>query len=153
MKSKPPASPLPSEDDAWLAHFLRLDRAKVLFMATFEPPDFFHHTTNDILSSAGFLIRTIQKHPLHHLWEVRGKVGSYDLPRDLRLAGRQLRRLLKKGGMLIEPDGVLLQRSKNYVRLAFLCQLGSPGVLRCQPALAGAGAMAEPACEFKPLAW
>lgn len=81
-----------------------------------------------ILSSAGFVVRIVEKHDYHHLWEVRMKTGAFDLPSDLKLAARQIRRLLVRGGII--TDDVIVSRSKECLRIGFLCLLGAPGVLR-----------------------
>ena len=121
--TSPPASPsIDSDNDfaryCWVKEEL-LEMAKAL-----EGP---HRTVQAILSAAGFVVRVVVKHECHELWEARMKTGIFDLSPDLRLASRQIRRLLVLGGI---PTGeVIVNRTEEYVRIAFLSPLGVPGVL------------------------
>jgi hypothetical protein len=89
------------------ARYCRL-KAQVLAMAdACERP---LRQVEAILSSAGFVVRVIVKHDYHHLWGIRMKVGVFDLSPDLKLAGRQIRRLLVLGGS--RTDTVMVRRTK-----------------------------------------
>jgi len=124
---KPPDSPPSIDDAAWLAHFLRLERAKAMLLAVPDSNEFPLRKVRTILSDAGFTVRVVVKHECHELWEARMKIGIFDLSSNLRLAARQIRRLLVLGGI---PTGeVIVNRSKEYVKIAFLSPLGVPGVL------------------------
>ena len=94
------------------------------------------------MSAAGFVVRIIVKHECHELWEARLKVGVFDLSPDLRLASRQIRRLLVLGG--IPTDKVIVNRTKEYVKIAFLSPLGVPGVLNATELTLGLSSATSP---------
>jgi hypothetical protein len=95
-----------------------------------------------VLTKAGFVVRVVVTHECHELWEARMKVGVFDLSPDLRLASRQIRRLLVLGGI---PTGeVMVNRSKEYVKIAFLSPLGVPGVLNGTELILGLSSATSP---------
>ena len=93
---------------------------------------YFHERMREVLASAGFDVSTVQQHSFHHIYEIRMKRGSFDLDRDIVRAARQVRRLLKKAKLYIEPDAIGLTRNGERIKLVFVYPYGAPGTLRVE---------------------
>jgi hypothetical protein len=86
-----------------------------------------HIVIKEALSKAGFEVRNIQKHGLHHCWEVRMRRGTATLAAQPREAVRQVRRVLADAGVNVERDAISLDRSGERIHVAFIYDGGQEG--------------------------
>jgi hypothetical protein len=92
---------------------------------------YFHHCMHEALSAAGFDLRTVQQHWYHHIYEIKMRRGTFDLDKNDTQAARQVRRVLKKAKLYIEPDAInITQYGSDRLRLVFVFPFGAEGTLR-----------------------
>ena len=99
---------------------------------------FYHRQLHERLRAMGFKVISIQKLATHPVWELRLKADDYRLG-FLRPFGliepklkTQVRLILKHLGQATKGAEIDVMRSGDYLQVAFLSQMGRPGVWRPQ---------------------
>ena len=91
---------------------------------------YWHGEIKRILAAAGFVTRRIEQLESHPVWTMHLTRTSFDLAADNPTAAKQIRKLLRKGGIkILRNELSIVSRSKNWIQCAFVLELGAPGVL------------------------
>ena len=91
---------------------------------------YWHARIRRILAAAGFVTRRIEQEETHPVWIMALTRKSFDLAADNQTAAKQIRKILSKGGVKIRRNELsIVSRSKDWIRCAFVLELGLPGVL------------------------
>lgn len=91
---------------------------------------YWHDRIRRILAAAGFVTRRIEQEETHPVWIMALTRKSFDLAADNQTAAKQIRKILCKGGVRIRRNELsIVSRSKDWIRCAFVLELGAPGVL------------------------
>ncbi|MGA2748336.1 MAG: hypothetical protein ABSG59_06130 [Verrucomicrobiota bacterium] len=108
-------------DDALIHHIID----------TLDTEQYWHEKIRRILAAAGFATRRIEREEAHPVWQAWLTRTTFDLAIDNRTAIKQLRKVLKDGGIKIARDEFnIIDRRGDKLRCAFLLNLGAPGVLQ-----------------------
>jgi hypothetical protein len=90
---------------------------------------YWHETIRDILASAGFITRRIERWESHPVWIVWLTRTTFDLSPDEKTAMKQLRKMLVKGGIeIVRNQFDIISRRGDKLRCVFVLDLGAPGV-------------------------
>lgn len=90
---------------------------------------YWHEAIRDILDSAGFITRRIERMESHPVWTARLTRTTFDLSPDAKTANKQLRKVLAKGGIKIGRKRFdIIDRRGDKLRCVFVLDLGAPGV-------------------------
>ena len=91
---------------------------------------YWHDRIKRVLAAAGLATRRIEQEENHPVWTMHLTRTSYDLAADNATAAKQIRKILCKGGVKIRRNELsIVSRNKDWIRCAFVLELGSPGVL------------------------
>ncbi|HEY3855670.1 MAG TPA: hypothetical protein VGO67_14875 [Verrucomicrobiae bacterium] len=90
---------------------------------------YWHEAIRDILATAGFVTRRIERMETHPIWRLWLTRTSFDLASDQRTAAKQIRRILVKGGIKVVGDQFdIIDRRGDKLRCYLVLDLGAPGV-------------------------
>lgn len=90
---------------------------------------YWHERIKRVLAAAGFVTRRIEQEETHPVWIMALTRKSFDLAADNLTAAKQIRKILCKGGVKIRRNELsIVSRSKDWIRCAFVLELGAPGV-------------------------
>lgn len=91
---------------------------------------YWHARIRRILAAAGFVTRRIEQEETHPVWIMALTRKSFDLAADNLTAAKQIRKILCKGGVKVRRNELsIVSRSNDWIRCAFVLELGAPGVL------------------------
>lgn len=91
---------------------------------------YWHDRIRRLLVSAGFTLRRIEQEEAHPVWTMHLTRTSFDLAADNPTAAKQIRKILCKGGVKIRRNELsIVSRNRDWIRCAFVLELGAPGVL------------------------
>ena len=91
---------------------------------------YWHARIRRILAAAGFVTRRIEQEETRPVWIMALTRKSFELAADNQTAAKQIRKVLWKGGVRIRRNELsIVNRSKDWIRCAFVLELGLPGVL------------------------
>ena len=91
---------------------------------------YWHGEIKRILAAAGFITRRIEQLESHPVWTMHLTRTSFDLAADNPTAAKQIRKVLRKGGIkILRNELSIVSRSKDWIQCAFVLELGAPGVL------------------------
>ena len=91
---------------------------------------YWHGQIKRILAAAGFITRRIEQLESHPVWTMHLTRTSFDLAADNPTAAKQIRKVLRKGGIkILRNELSIVSRSKDWIQCAFVLELGAPGVL------------------------
>ena len=91
---------------------------------------FFHERPRDAFASAGFEVRSVEKHWFHNIFEVRLWRKNAALDKSDIRAARQVRLLLKQAELFVPGDSIQIIQRGESVRGALIFPYGAVGVLR-----------------------
>jgi len=92
--------------------------------------NYWHDRIKRILTAAGFITRRIEQESTHLKWQMHLMRTSFDLAADNPTAAKQIREVLWKGGVRIHRNELsIISQNKDWIRCAFVLELGAPGVL------------------------
>ena len=97
---------------------------------TFSDGPYWHQRIKSVLAAAGFATRRIEREEAHpSVWQASLTRTTFDLAIDNDTAIKQLRKILKDGGIKIARDQFcIFDRRGDKLKCAFLLDLGVPGV-------------------------
>ena len=82
-----------------------------------------------IFAAAGITTRRIEREEAHPIWQTWLTRESFDLSPDKKTAIRQLRKVLRDGGIKVVSDEFnIIDRRGDKLRCVFMLDLGAPGV-------------------------
>ena len=82
-----------------------------------------------ICAAAGIATRRIEREEAHPIWQAWLTRERFDLSPDKKTAIRQLRKVLRDGGIKVVRDEFnIIDRRGDKLRCVFLLDLGAPGV-------------------------
>lgn len=87
-----------------------------------------HEQIKAALTGPGFDVRRVQKQWFHHLWEITMRRGTAALAPGRRLTVRQVRLILDRAGIHLEPDEIVVDQSRDRILVAFVYDGGEEGV-------------------------
>jgi hypothetical protein len=91
---------------------------------------YWHQRIKGVLAAAGFATRCQEGEEAHSIWQAWLTRTTFDLSPDTKTAIKQLRKVLKDGGIKIaRGEFNIIDRRGDKLRCAFLLDLGLPGVL------------------------
>jgi hypothetical protein len=91
---------------------------------------YWHDRIRRLLATAGFTMRRIEQEEAHPVWIMHLTRTSFDLAADNPTAAKQIRKILCKGGVKIRRNELsIVSRNRDWIRCAFVLELGAPGVL------------------------
>ncbi len=124
MPNLPKYQPLPEDVDDPVALMEHVCRAV-------EGGGYWHDRIRSVLTAAGLTITRIQREDEHPtVWLMWLTRTSLALDADKETAAKQIRKLLRKGGIKILPNELsVIDRRGDKLRCAFVLELGAPGVL------------------------
>ena len=66
---------------------------------------------------------------MHPIWQIWLTLETFDLNPDKKKAIRQLRKVLRDGGIRVVRDEFnIIDRKQNKIRCVFILDLGAPGI-------------------------
>jgi len=90
---------------------------------------FWHDRIKRIFAAAGIATRRIQQEEAHPVWQAWLTRERFDLSPDKKSAIRQLRKVLRDGGIKVVRDEFnIIDRRGDKLRCVFLLDLGAPGL-------------------------
>ncbi|MCI0541094.1 MAG: hypothetical protein L0Z50_38315 [Verrucomicrobiales bacterium] len=94
----------------------------------FIPANWFYHLwLAQRFTELGFFVTSVEKHPFHHLWEIRLR-GSVTAQVDPEiLLAKKTREILRDLGHPVPRDYVTVVRNGPYFIVALICQMGTAG--------------------------
>lgn len=105
------------------------DAVKALAFDMLQDASYWHAKIRRILGSAGIATRRIDRMEVHPIWECWLTLESFDLSLDKKTAIRQLRKVLRDGGIKVVCDEFnIIDRRKDKLRCVFMLDLGAPSV-------------------------
>jgi hypothetical protein len=119
-KKKKTSVPLEVLDDASTSRVIEM----------LQGDHYWHDRIRRLLATAGFTIRRIEQEEAHPVWIMHLTRTSFDLAADNPTAAKQIRKILCKGGVKIRRNELsIVSRNRDWIRCAFVLELGAPGVL------------------------
>ena len=113
---------------------------RVMQMLLGENDCYWHHRIQHLFAEAGIATRRIEREEAHPVWRAWLTRLSFDLDSDTRAAIRQLREILRDGGIKVVRDEFnIIDRRGDKLVVVFMLDLGAPGILYRRPALVGQG--------------
>jgi hypothetical protein len=92
--------------------------------------DYWHDRIKRVLAAAGFITRRIEQLDSHPVWTMHLPRTTFDLAADNPTAAKQIRKLLCKAGIkILRNELSIVSRNRDWIRCAFILELGAPGVL------------------------
>lgn len=124
MKPKIIPRPLPDtpdDSDAIMEHVINLVTGN---------DGYWPHRVESAFSKAGLAIRWVEREEAHpSVWTVWLTRGSLDLPKDNKVASKQIRRALAKCGLRIRPgEMTVLEQRGDKLKCVFLFGSAAPPV-------------------------
>jgi hypothetical protein len=105
------------------------DAAKERVFAMLHGDDYWHRRIMCVLAAAGIATRRIERMEEHPIWQTWLTRESFDLSPDKKTAIRQLRKVLRDGGVKVVSDEFnIVDRRGDKLRCVFMLDLGAPGV-------------------------
>ena len=90
---------------------------------------FWHGRIKRIFADVGIATRRIEQEEAHPVWQAWLTRERFDLSPDTKTAIRQLRKVLRDGGIKVVRDEFnIIDRRGDRLRCVFLLDLGAPGV-------------------------
>jgi hypothetical protein len=90
---------------------------------------FWHGRIKQIFADVGIATRRIEQEEAHPVWQAWLTRERFDLSPDTKTAIRQLRKVLRDGGIKVVRDEFnIIDRRGDRLRCVFLLDLGAPGV-------------------------
>lgn len=81
-----------------------------------------------IFAAVGIATRRIEREEAHPIWQAWLTREAFDLSPDRKKAIRQLRKVLREGGLKVVRDEFnIIDRRGDKLRCVFLLDLGAPG--------------------------
>ena len=103
---------------------------RVMQMLLGENDCYWHHRIQHLFAEAGIATRRIEQMEEHPIWQAWLTRETFALSPDKRTAIRQLRRVLRDGGIKVVRDQFnIIDRRGDKLRCVFILDLGAPGVL------------------------
>ena len=101
----------------------------VLQMLHGENDLFWHGRIKRSFADVGIATRRIEQEEAHPVWQAWLTRERFDLSADKKTAIRQLRKVLRDGGIKVVRDEFnIIDRRGDRLRCVFLLDLGAPGV-------------------------
>ncbi|HEX5220273.1 MAG TPA: hypothetical protein VFZ59_11950 [Verrucomicrobiae bacterium] len=128
MKNLPKHTHLPEDADD--PDNLGDDEAvKALALDMLQDASYWHAKIRRIFASAGIATRSIVRMEVHPIWECRLTLESFDLSLDKKTAIRQLRKVLRDGGIKVVCDEFnIVDRRGDKLHCVFMLAVGAPSV-------------------------
>ena len=121
MRKKKTSLPLEVLDDA--------SASRAIQMLHGEDDLFWQGRIKRIFAAAGITTRRIEREEAHPIWQAWLTRERFDLSPDKKTAIRQLRKVLRDGGIKVVRDEFnIIDRRGDKLRCVFLLDLGAPGV-------------------------
>jgi len=121
MRKKKTSLPLEVLDDA--------STSRVIQMLHGENDQFWQDRIKRIFAAVGIATRRIERMEEHPIWQAWLTRERFDLSPDKKTAIRQLRKVLRDGGIKVVRDEFnIIDRRGDKLRCVFLLDLGAPGV-------------------------
>ena len=90
---------------------------------------YWHGRIKRIFAAVGIATRRIEQEEAHPIWQAWLTRERFDLSPDKKMAIRQLRKVLRDGGIkVVRDEFTILDRRGDKLRCVFLLDLGAPGV-------------------------
>ena len=90
---------------------------------------YWHRRIKLVLAAAGIATRRIEREEVHPVWQAWLTRTTFNLDPDTKTATKQIRKILKDGGIKIARDELnIIDRRGDKLKCAFLLDLGVPGV-------------------------
>jgi len=103
--------------------------SRVIEMLHGENDLFWQGRIKRILAAAGIATRRIERMEEHPIWQTWLTRESFDLSPDKKIAIRQLRKVLRDGGIKVVSDEFnIIDRRGDKLRCVFMLDLGAPGI-------------------------
>ena len=94
-----------------------------------EGDDYWHCKLKRAFGSAGFTVGRLQREEAHPIWLGWLTRTTFDLSLDPKKAIRQLRKVLRDGGINVVRDEFnIIDRRGDKLRVVFMLAQGTPGV-------------------------
>ena len=100
---------------------------KGVILDVFAEDFYFHDCFWGVFASAGFGVRSVEKHWYHDFFEVRLWRGTAELDKNDARAAQQVRRLLKQFGFAVESKTIQVIQRRDTVRVFFVFPYGAVG--------------------------
>ena len=102
---------------------------RVIEMLHGENDLFWQGRIKRIFATVGLATRRIERMSEHPIWQIWLTRETFDLSPDTKTAIRQLRRVLRDGGIKVVRDEFnITDRRGDKLRCVFMLDLGAPGV-------------------------
>jgi hypothetical protein len=102
--------------------------SRVIEMLHGENDLFWHGRITRLFAAAGIITRRIEKMEEHPIWETWLTRERFNLSPDKKTAIRQLRKVLRDGGIKVVRDEFnIIDRRGDKLRCVFMLDLGAPG--------------------------
>jgi len=96
---------------------------------TFPDGPYWHQRIKRVLAAAGFVTRRVEREEVHPVWQAWLTRTTFNLDPDTKTATKQIRKILKDGGIKIARDQFcIFDRRGDELKCAFLLDQGVPGV-------------------------
>lgn len=94
-----------------------------------EGDDYWHCKLRRAFQSAGFTVGRLQREEPHPIWLAWLTRTKFDLSLDTKKAIRQLRKVLRDGGIdIVRDEFNIVDRRGDKLRVVFMLAQGTPGV-------------------------
>lgn len=95
---------------------------------------YWHGRIQHLFAKAGIATRRIEQMEEHPIWQAWLTRETFALSPDKKTAIRQLRRVLRDGGLKIVCDEFnIIDRRGDKLRVVFRLEIGAPGTLKPRP--------------------
>lgn len=102
--------------------------SRVIQMLHGEDDLFWQGRIKRIFATVGIATRRIEREEAHPIWQAWLTRESFDLSPSKKIAIRQLRKVLRAGGLKIVRDEFnIIDRRGDKLRCVFMLDLGAPG--------------------------
>ena len=103
--------------------------SRVIQMLHGEDDLFWQGRIKRIFATVGIATRRIEREEVHPIWQAWLTREKFDLSPDRKTAIRQLRKVLREGGLKVVRDEFnIIDRRGDKLRCVFMLDLGAPGV-------------------------
>jgi hypothetical protein len=103
--------------------------SRVIEMLHGENDLFWQGRIRRIFAAVGIATRRIEREEAHPIWQAWLTRERFDLSRDRKTAIRQLRKVLRDGGVkVVSGEFNIIDRRGDKLRCVFMLDLGAPGV-------------------------
>jgi len=105
------------------------EAVKAIALDMLQDASYWHAKIRRILASAGIATRRIVRMEVHPIWECWLTLESFDLSLDKKTAIRQLRKVLRDGGIKVVSDEFnIIDRRKDKLHCVFMLDVGAPSI-------------------------